>query len=39
MRIGLSYSKLDIDNNLSIDTSIPSGYAQKDIKDIIKEYF
>lgn len=38
VELKISYSKLEIDSNLSIDTNIPSGYVQKDIKEIVNGY-
>lgn len=38
VKVGVSYPKLDIDTNISFDTSIPSNYSERNIKELIKDY-
>lgn len=38
MTVGISYSTLDVNTNLNVDTSIPSKYKKVDILEIIGEY-
>lgn len=38
VKVGVTYPKLDIDTNISFDTSIPSSYSEHDMKDLIKDY-
>ena len=38
VNLGVSYSKLDIDTDLSFDLNIPKGYTERNIKEILKDY-
>ena len=38
VKIRISYSKLDIDTNISFDINIPSGYTERNIKEILRDY-
>lgn len=38
MNVGISYSTLDVNTDLNVDTSVPSKYKKVDILDLIGEY-